>query len=342
MSELQTAWETSQREEKLASETLARAQTALEMAARQAAAACAARDEIAVRFHHDLRDAGFLDAQDYASARADSDEIARLDQRIQQFQRDLTSAAAKLEQARNAVEGLGRPDLFQLEAALARAQQERTYRQQRCAALEQDLQATRRHLAQLDALDAELAELEVRQRIAAQLADVAQGKNNFSVSFQRFVQITQLDRVLETASLRLRNMSKGRYCLQRAPEPESRSKAGGLNIHVLDSHTGQARPVSTLSGGESFLASLALALALSDVVQASAGGIRLDSIFVDEGFGTLDAEALELALATLRSLQIGGRLVGVISHVAELREQIPARIEIVPSHRGSSLTMVLP
>lgn len=154
------------------------------------------------------------------------------------------------------------------------------------------------------------------------------------------MQITQLDRVLETASLRLHNMSKGRYCLQRDPEPKSRSKAGGLDIQVLDSHTGQARSVSTSSGGGSFLT--LLALALSDVAPASAGGIRLNSTFADEGFGSLDGEALEQALATPRSLQSGGRLGGLTSHVPETCEQIPARIEIVPRQRGSSITMVVP
>lgn len=342
LEQLNAAWETAQKEERRTSAELAAAQTALAMAEQRASEARAALDEIAARFIAATREAGFAGPEDYAAARLSQDEIARLDQDIQDFRRELTSAAARLQQARSAVEGLVRPDLPQLEAALARAQQERSRCQERKAGLERDLDAAKRHLQQLDSLSAELAELESRQRVIALLADVAQGRNSFSLSFQRFVQITQLERVLETASSRLRLMSKGRYCLQRAPEPESRSRAGGLDIQVLDSHTGQARPVSTLSGGESFLASLALALALSDVVQASAGGIRLDSIFVDEGFGTLDAEALELAIATLRSLRAGGRLVGIISHVAELREQIPARIEIVPGHRGSSITMVVP
>lgn len=342
VSELQSALDAAQRKDKEASAALSAARAELEMADRQAAEAQRALQETKAQFDAALRKAGFADAQEYSAARLSRHEIDLLDEQIRRFDNQLAAAAAKLEQARNAVEGLKRPNLAELEAALAAAQQERTHAQDRKTGLEKDLRSADQHLQQLDALEAELEKLESRQRVTSVLADVAQGRNSFSLSFQRFVQITQLDRVLETASERLRLMSKGRYCLQRAPEPESLAKAGGLDIQVLDSHTGQARPVSTLSGGESFLASLALALALSDVVQAAAGGIRLDSIFVDEGFGTLDEEALELALATLRSLQAGGRFVGIISHVAELREQIPARIEILPSHRGSSITMVVP
>lgn len=150
----------------------------------------------------------------------------------------------------------------------------------------------------------------------------------------------ELTQVPETVWLRLHSTTKGGCCLPRAREPVRRSKARGLDIWKLDSQTGQPRHVSTLSGGESFATSLALTL--SDVAQSSAGGICLDSLFIADGFGTLDAESLQLALATLRSLQIGGHPVGIISHVAELREQIPAPVEIVPAHWWSSLTMVMP
>jgi exonuclease SbcC len=110
---------------------------------------------------------------------------------------------------------------------------------------------------------------------------------------------------------------------------------------VFDHYTGTTRAVSTLSGGESFLASLALALGLSDVVQSYAGGMRLDAIFVDEGFGTLDPEALDFAIRTLKDLQQAGRMVGIISHVAELKEWIDARLELRPTQAGSEAAFVL-
>ncbi len=112
--------------------------------------------------------------------------------------------------------------------------------------------------------------------------------------------------------------------------------ASGLDLSVYDAYTGTTRPVNTLSGGESFLASLALALGLADVVQAYAGGVRLETIFVDEGFGSLDPEALDLAFQTLLDLREGNRLVGIISHVPELKERIDVRLEITPGRHGST------
>jgi exonuclease SbcC len=110
---------------------------------------------------------------------------------------------------------------------------------------------------------------------------------------------------------------------------------------VMDAHTGVARPAATLSGGESFLASLSLALGLADVVQSHSGGIRLETMFVDEGFGTLDPDSLDLAMRALEDLQAGGRLVGIISHVVELKERVGARLEVVPGRRGSTARFVV-
>ena len=130
-------------------------------------------------------------------------------------------------------------------------------------------------------------------------------------------------------------MSKGRYILQRSTAAGHRGRASGLDLEVLDSHTGAPRPVTTLSGGESFMAALALSLGLADVVQSFSGGIRLDTLFIDEGFGTLDANALDLAIDTLNDINPDGRLVGIISHVEELRNCIPRRLEVLVGESGS-------
>jgi exonuclease SbcC len=129
--------------------------------------------------------------------------------------------------------------------------------------------------------------------------------------------------------------------LRRRSLVTDQRSAGGLDLEVFDQYTGLQRPVSTLSGGESFMASLALALGLSDVVQSHAGGIHLDAIFVDEGFGTLDAEALEWAIRALKDLQRTGRLVGIISHVSELRDWIDARLELRREGSGSVAAFVV-
>ena len=135
-------------------------------------------------------------------------------------------------------------------------------------------------------------------------------------------------------------MSDGRYEMKRRTEAASRKTQSGLDIDVIDHYNGSERPVNTLSGGESFKASLALALGLSDEVQSAAGGVRLDTMFVDEGFGTLDDESLRSAVTALVSLSEGNRLVGIISHVSELKERIDKQIVITKSRTGSSVEIV--
>ena len=161
------------------------------------------------------------------------------------------------------------------------------------------------------------------------------------MSFQRYVLATLLEEVLVATTLRLTVMSRGRYEIRRKLLATDQRSAAGLDLEVFDQYTGSTRAISTLSGGESFLASLALALGLSDVVQSYAGGIRLDAIFVDEGFGTLDSEALDSALLALQDLQKAGRMVGIISHVAELRERVDARLELKAGRSGSVAQFVV-
>ncbi|RWR25277.1 hypothetical protein D8Y24_03005 [Agrococcus lahaulensis] len=137
-------------------------------------------------------------------------------------------------------------------------------------------------------------------------------------------------------------MTDGRFTLVLDEARASHGRASGLGIAVLDAHTGLARPTRSLSGGETFLASLSLALGLADVVQAEAGGVSLETLFVDEGFGSLDQDTLESAMATLDELRAGGRTVGVISHVQQMQERIPSRIRVVPVPGGGSRIEVSP
>jgi DNA repair protein SbcC/Rad50 len=132
-------------------------------------------------------------------------------------------------------------------------------------------------------------------------------------------------------------MSQGRYRFVHSIAAGSHGKSGGLGLDVLDDYSGRQRPAKTLSGGESFLASLSLALGLADVVAAETGGALLDTLFVDEGFGTLDADTLDLVMNTLDELREGGRVVGLVSHVEELRQRIPTRLRVSKARTGSTL-----
>lgn len=170
------------------------------------------------------------------------------------------------------------------------------------------------------------------------LAGTVEGKdpNTRRMRLEVFVLAARLEAIIEAANRRLSAMVAGRYTLEHDDGPQARGRQSGLGLRVLDEYTGRARSTESLSGGETFLASLALALGLADVVTAEAGGISLDTIFIDEGFGSLDPDALAQAMAILDGLREGGRTVALISHVAEMKEQIPARIEVVVDASGAS------
>jgi exonuclease SbcC len=144
------------------------------------------------------------------------------------------------------------------------------------------------------------------------------------------------EQVVQAANVRLLSISAGRYELIRVDEGASKAERTGLTLEVVDRHTGQARSTRSLSGGETFYASLALALGLADVVKAEAGGVDLDTLFIDEGFGTLDSDTLDQVMAVIDDLRDRGRVVGIVSHVADLKDRIPERVEVWRLHDGSS------
>ena len=158
---------------------------------------------------------------------------------------------------------------------------------------------------------------------------------------ETYVQMAYFDRIIERANTRFMVMSGGQYELKRRREADNNRSQSGLSLDVVDHYNGTERSVKTLSGGESFKASLSLALGLSDEIQASAGGIQLDTMFVDEGFGSLDEESLQQAMRALSRLAEGNRLVGIISHVPELREKIDRQIIVRKDRSGGSRVEVV-
>ncbi|WP_293652567.1 SMC family ATPase [Thiolapillus sp.] len=212
----------------------------------------------------------------------------------------------------------------------------------------ESLHGSGQQLMQLEKVDKRLQGILVEQdrlhreyALVGKLADVANGRNAENLSLHRFVLGVLLDDVLISARQGLLHMSKGRYQLLRREDVGDRRSSSGLDLVVEDAFSGKTRLVATLSGGESFMAALALALGLSEVVQAYAGGICLDALFIDEGFGSLDPESLDLAINTLLDLQSGGRMVGIISHVPELKERIDVRLDIDTGRTGSRVTPVV-
>ena len=227
---------------------------------------------------------------------------------------------------------------MQVEAELADAVARREHADRSLAAAEDLLARLGEAVPALLEAITGLGPVERAATSAQALADLAAGggANTRRMPLTTYVLAARLEEVVAAATSRLHHMSEGRYALVHVAEGVDGRSRAGLGIAVLDAWTDRTRPAGTLSGGETFLASLALALGLSDVVSAANGGVRIDALFVDEGFGTLDPRALDLAMDTLDGLREHGRIVGVVSHVEELRQRLPRRLHVRRGERGGS------
>jgi exonuclease SbcC len=292
-------------------------------------------------FRDRIEAAGFRDREEYAAARREPEAVEAMDAMLRGFREDLAAARkTSVDRSRDAA-GLEQPDCAGLEKRLAAAREESDRILGAVSGIGEKIKADEKLADKLAAVVEDCERLEKRYAVTGHVADVARGSNPRKLTLERYVLAALFEEVAYSASKRLKIMSRGRYELYRSEERSDQRRAGGLDLDVHDAWTGMPRPVSTLSGGESFLAALSLALGLADVVQAYSGGIHLETIFVDEGFGSLDPESLDLALTALIDLQKGGRLVGIISHVPELMERIDSRLEIYRAERGSQARFVV-
>ncbi len=311
--------------------------TALE-AARQALAEAETRAEETGRAYlFALTEAGFHPETDIAPLALPPGELQALEQQLRQYETATTQTEARLAQLEETLADREPPDLEALEAAHRKAARENTQAAQNFGALQKQksmLQGLYDQLQQLlrgrEALDLEFGQVD---RVYTRLQGGAS-----KVSLHNFVLGIMLDQVVQAATRYLRTLSGERFSLVRSEDLTGRGNKG-LDIDVLDGQTGGIRRAATLSGGEMFLASLSLAFGLAEVVQTAAGGVALDSIFIDEGFGTLDHSTLESVMKALARIQQEGRLVGIISHVSELSARIPAHIQVQPGENGARLTV---
>ena len=292
----------------------------------------------------------------HESKAAAESEIAALEQTLKQLKDDLAAAEQKTSQCkeslaatRAAMDTLRSQLADGTEADTETLEAEKTGLLQEKTAIGNQHQAVHTRIATNEkARDhaarkaGELKELEATYQWTKALSDTANGTvaGKEKIMLETYIQTTYFDRILERANIRLQKMSGGQYDLKRRRIAESKKEQSGLELDIIDHINTTERSVNTLSGGEAFLASLALALGLSDEVQMSTG-IRLDTLFVDEGFGSLDAEALNKAYAALAGLTEGSRLVGIISHVAELKEKIDRQIVVTKDRTGGSHAKII-
>lgn len=291
-------------------------------------------------WHQALTDSQFDDQYAYQNAYKSHQEIESLSADIKHFDDLQTKLSSQLEPLTLELSDQVLPNLIESERNIASINQRLSACNQALSEQKSRYDALRQASSRLELLKEKNLRLDEEYKVLGTLSDVANGKNHLRISLHRFVLGVLLDDVLMQASVRLLAMSSGRYRLIRKNERSKGNASSGLDLLVEDSYTSKTRDVATLSGGESFIAALALALALSDVVQAHSGGVRLDTLFIDEGFGSLDTESLDLAMQTLIDLQQGGRTIGIISHVNELKEQMTCRIDIQHSQHGSKISLV--
>ena len=281
---------------------------------------------------------GFAHADDVDAARLDDAAMTRLENAARTHNENVATAQATLDEAGMA--GLVEDPVSTDDARTALAE----LREKRDTSLGA-LGSLRERHSQLVAVAAratdlgrESKDLQEEFQLLRELAAAVEGNapNTKRMRLETYVLAAQLEEIVRAANSRLRTMTSGRFALEHNDGVQFRNTRSGLGLSILDQHTGRSRATHSLSGGETFLASLALALGLAEVVTNQAGGITLDTLFIDEGFGSLDSDTLEVAMSTLDSLRAGGRTIGLISHVDAMKEQIHAKLRITVTDQGYS------
>ena len=281
-----------------------------------------------------LKQAGFVDLAEAKTATIPQQEQDRLRADVEQYEARSEAVRLTLEAADLSDLPVEPVDVKGPEAEVSRLETELQEAFRAVLTIERRLDQMRRLATQIaeqqEIVAAEARQFETVDRLASTLRGLP--PNTMRMELETFVLAAQLEEIVQIANTRLRTMTDDRYTLRHSDAIETNRGKWGLGLEVLDAHAGSVRSPDSLSGGEKFQASLALALGLADVVTSRAGGMRLDTLFIDEGFGSLDAETLDITMATLDNLREGGRTVGLISHVESMQESIPAQlsVELVP------------
>ncbi|MCA1025841.1 AAA family ATPase [Cytobacillus kochii] len=291
-------------------------------------------------FVNRMQEQGFQSYSEYANAQISEELREQIAQEIRSYREEFRSVNDRLNELTKQLRDIMKPDLEQIELKINELANKMQFENEQYNQLMYKKRDNEKAYTRLESLHEEIADLEERYRLIGHLSDISKGQNTYRLTFERFVLAAFLDDILIQANVRLYKMTNGRYELTRKTDRSKGNVQSGLELLVFDQYTGQERHVKTLSGGESFKASLALALGLADVVQSHAGGVSMETMFIDEGFGTLDPESLEQAIESLIEIQSSGRLVGIISHVPELKERMDARLEVESSKGGSTTKFI--
>ncbi|MDA2218713.1 SMC family ATPase [Bacillus albus] len=315
-----------------------RIQAEQESASNQFESAKLKKEETFVRFMKELEQSGFTDQTTYKEAKLSDIEMDTLQKEIQSYYSSLEVLAKQIEELHAELKDKEYMDITALGEHIKDLEinldiiKEKRQRAQNAVTYISDLHENIRRI------DEQIHEEEKAFQELVDLYEVMKGDNESRISFERYILIEYLEQIVQIANERLRKLSNGQFYLKRSERVEKRNRQSGLGLDVYDAYTGQTRDVKTLSGGEKFNASLCLALGMADVIQAYEGGISIETMFIDEGFGSLDEESLTKAVDALIDLQKSGRFIGVISHVQELKNAMPAVLEVTKQKDGCSQT----
>ncbi|TXR98321.1 SMC family ATPase [Bacillus sp. SH7-1] len=296
------------------------------------------KEETFTRFMKELEQSGFTNQSTYKEAKLSDAEMELIQKEIQSYYSSLEVLAKQIEELHAEVKDKEYMDITVLGEHIQELEinldiiKEKRQRAQNAVTYISDLHEN------IKRIDEQIHEEEKAFQELIDLYEVMKGDNESRISFERYILIEYLEQIVQIANERLRKLSNGQFYLKRSERVEKRNRQSGLGLDVYDAYTGQTRDVKTLSGGEKFNASLCLALGMADVIQAYEGGISIETMFIDEGFGSLDEESLTKAVDALIDLQKSGRFIGVISHVQELKNAMPAVLEVTKQKDGCSET----
>ncbi|WP_279537045.1 SbcC/MukB-like Walker B domain-containing protein, partial [Bacillus thuringiensis] len=296
------------------------------------------KEETFARFMKELEQSGFTDQFTYKEAKLSDAQMEMLQKEIQGYYSSLEVLAKQIEELNSELKDKEYMDITSLGEHIKELEinldiiKEKRQRAQNAVTYISDLHENIRRI------DEQIHDEEKAFQELVDLYEVMKGDNESRISFERYILIEYLEQIVQIANERLRKLSNGQFYLKRSERVEKRNRQSGLGLDVYDAYTGQTRDVKTLSGGEKFNASLCLALGMADVIQAYEGGISIETMFIDEGFGSLDEESLTKAVDALIDLQKSGRFIGVISHVQELKNAMPAVLEVTKQKDGCSQT----
>ncbi|MGB6406383.1 MAG: SMC family ATPase [Planococcus donghaensis] len=331
-------WKSAQERYQKAKEQVASAEVSVRHATNTAKEVEEKRANAQQQFVQALEKSSFESEQAYQQAKMTETAFVALKKEIEEFNQRHHTLTQQVTELKELLADKNLKDLSQAEVELAelKADYENAFAEKNRS---RDYEKNGKEL--IDSIQSVIEKtLEAEQNLnrIADLHNMIRGQNGLKISFERYLQIEYLEQIILSANERLKNLSNGQFYLIRSDRQEARGKQSGLGLDVYDAYTGQTRDVKTMSGGEKFNASLCLALGMADVIQSFQGNVSIDTMFIDEGFGSLDEESLNKSIETLIDLQKSGRMIGVISHVQELKAAIPAILQVEKSKEGYSRT----